>query len=63
MNAGIVLLYGDDDIVLNTFYIKDLLTQSMIQHLSSQPVILGSVYDQPKVERVGKNMVSMKEFR
>ena len=58
-----ILLYADDDILVSTEYLHQVFTSPMISHLSSLPLILGSVYNNPAVMRTGKNTVTKEEFR
>ena len=62
-STGYVVMYADDDISINTGYLHQLLSSPMIGHLSPLPLILGSAYTNPRVERTGKNKVSEQEFR
>ena len=62
-SAGYVVMYADDDICINTGYLHHLLSSPVIGQLSPLPLILGSVYTNPRVERTGKNKVSEQEFR
>ena len=69
-------MYGDDDIVLNVYFLREVsrivsyqsqyggqvFPVPLVGRLATTPLILGSVYRDPRVERAGKNAVTEREY-
>lgn len=58
-----VFLYGDDDILIQTEYLIDIFSPTLLSYLSPLPLIIGYVWVDPTVERSGKNAVSPEEYK
>jgi len=57
-----ILLYVDDDVLINPWLLSGLTPNSLCARLSPLPLVLGSTYHSPKVERSGKNAVTFAEW-